>query len=444
MIRPLIGAMVSVMVMTAQRSATAQTASAPPEPAPQTTTAPQPADAGTAAQPATPGVRVVAGQEGFALESGDGDFRLQIGLLLQLDGRFALDDENSQVVDTFASRRIRPYLRGRIARRFEFYLDPDFAGGSLVLQDAYLDTIFAPALRVRAGKGKTPFGMERLHSASNLLFMERASPTALVPNRDLGIQVLGDISGGLISYLGGVMNGVPDGGSIDLDTTDSKDVSGRLIIRPFKKLPNTHPAYGLGVAISGSSGKAIGAAALPSFRTQTLMQPYFAYANGATPAVGDGTRVRYSPQIWYFYKAFGGWGEWVHTDTPIRREAVRDDVAHDAWQVAASWVLTGENATDASAGIRPRAGFGFGNGGWGAFQVSVRYHVLEVDEAAFTHGFAAAGASRKAESWTLGLNWLITGNIKYILNFERTVFDDDTSGPRRPENALAFRTQLSL
>ena len=43
-----------------------------------------------------------------------------------------------------------------------------------------------------------------------MLFMERALPNALVPNRDVGVQVLGDIKGGLVSYLGGVMNGVAD------------------------------------------------------------------------------------------------------------------------------------------------------------------------------------------------------------------------------------------
>ena len=82
-----------------------------------------------------------------------------------------------------ALRRLRPYLRGRFSKRFEFYFNPDFAGGTLVVQDAYVDTIFSPAFRIRAGKGKTPFGLERLHSASNLLFFNRALPTALVPNR---------------------------------------------------------------------------------------------------------------------------------------------------------------------------------------------------------------------------------------------------------------------
>ena len=201
------------------------------------------------------------------------------------------------------------------------------------------DTVFAPAFRVRAGKGRTPFGFERLHSASNMLFIERAFPTALVPNRDIGVQVLGDVSDGLVSYLAGVMNGVADGGSADVDNNDGKDVSG---------------------------------------------------------------------------------------------------------QVAALWVLTGENATDAGIGARPRRSFDFGAGGWGAFQIAARYHALQVDDRAFALGFAAAGASRKAEGYTVGLRWYANGNLWYTLNFERTVYDRDSGGPRPAENGLAFRTQFNF
>ena len=392
---------------------------------------------------APPAPRIVAGQDGFAVESADGDYRLQFGVLLHADGRFALDDDNGQVVDTFAARRVRPYLRGRLARRFEFYLNPDFAGSTLVIQDAYLDTIFSPAFRVRAGKGKVPFGMERLQPASNLLFMERALPNAIVPNRDAGIQVLGDVAGGVVSYLGGVMNGVPDGGSGDVDTSDSKDVAGRIVVRPFNRRPAASVARGLNIGFSATAGTATGTAALPVVRTQILQQTFFTYAGGTTPAVADGTRTRYSPSVWYFHKAFGGWGEYVHTETPVTRAAFAGDIALDAWQVAGSWVITGETATDAGTGVRPRNNFDFGAGHWGAFQVAARYHALAVDEEAFTLGFAAAGASRTADAWTIGLNWYLTGNVRVTGNFERTVFDDDT-GPRRPENAAAFRTQLSF
>jgi phosphate-selective porin OprO/OprP len=397
-----------------------------PAPAPGAQTDPQPA--------------VVPGfQDGFVVQSPDGDFRLQIGLLVQADGRFAFQDSSDGVVDTFAFRRLRPYLRGRFSRRFEFYFNPDFAGGILVVQDAYVDTIFAPGFRIRAGKGKTPFGLERLHSAPNLLFFNRALPTALVPNRDVGIQVLGDISGGVVSYLAGVMNGVADGGSGDLDTSDSKDVSGRIIVRPFNRLA-TGPLRGLGLAISGSNGRQTGAGALPAFRTQSLEQPYFAY-NGAS---ADGVRTRYSPQAFYYFKAFGGFAEYVHTTTPIRKGLVRDEIAHDAWQVAGSFVLTGEAATDAGAGVRPRANFDFGNGNLGAFQAAFRYHTLKIDDRAFTLNLATGGSSRKAASWTAGLNWFLTPNFKYVFTFERTVFDDDPGGPRKAENGLVFRTQVNF
>jgi phosphate-selective porin OprO/OprP len=399
------------------------------------------AQAGTQAPPTPSGpARVGAGQDGFLIESADGDFRLQMGLLVHADGRFAVDDGEEQVVDTFAFRRLRPYLRGRFSRRFEFHLNPDFAGGTLVVQDAYVDTVFAPEFRIRAGKGKTPFGLERLHSASNLLFFSRALPTALAPNRDLGIQALGDIHDGVVSYQAGLMNGVPDGGSSDLDTGDGKDVSGRLVVRPFTRI-GTSPLRGFGVALAASTGRQAGASALPAFRTQSAEQPYFAYSGGA---VADGSRWRYSPQAFYYFKRFGGFAEYVHTDTPVREGLARGDISHDAWQVALSYVLTGENATAAAAGVRPRAAFDFGNGGPGAFQVAARYHTLEVEEQAIALGFAAPGSSRKADSWTIGLNWYLTANFRYTFNFERTVFDDDPDGLRPAENAFVFRTQAAF
>ena len=207
------------------------------------------------------------------------------------------EDDNQAVNDTFALRRLRPYLRGRILRRFEFYLNPDFAGGTLVVQDAYLDTIFSPAFRIRAGKGKTPFGMERLHSASNLLFMDRALPTSLAPNRDLGVQVLGDVHGGVFSYLAGVMNGVADGGSADLDTNDGKDVSDapdrppvhaepdEPVPRPRRRGVGFHAADRRAPPRCHRSGRRRSSS--PTSRTPP-------------GAVADGRRTRYSPQIFFF------------------------------------------------------------------------------------------------------------------------------------------------
>jgi phosphate-selective porin OprO/OprP len=234
------------------------------------------------------------------------------------------------------------------------------------------------------------------------------------------------------------MNGVPDGGSGDLDSADGKDVSGRLVVRPFIRIA-AGPLRGLGLAMSGSHGRQAGANALPAFRSASADQPYFSYSGAAA----DGVRRRYSPQAFYYFKSFGGFAEYVHTATPVRKGAVREEIAHDAWQVAASYVLTGETATDNGAGVRRRASVGPG-GSLGAFQIAARYHTLRVDDRALTLGFATPGSSRSADAWTVGLNWFLTSNVRYTFNFERTVFDGDPDGPRPAEDAFVFRTQVSF
>src|SRR6187549_2310079 len=103
MLRRLISQLVFTgLTLAMATAALAQTQQPPPTPAP---------------QPSPTPARVVAGQEGIAIESANGDFRLQFGILAHLDGRFALSDSNEQVIDTFAVRRARAYLRGRVSRR---------------------------------------------------------------------------------------------------------------------------------------------------------------------------------------------------------------------------------------------------------------------------------------------------------------------------------------
>lgn len=366
-------------------------------------------------------------QNGFLIQSADGENRLQIGLLTQFDGRFALDDESGDLTDTFALRRLRPTFRGTIGGRFEYRFTPETAGGSFSILDAYFDTRFSSAVRLRVGKGKSPISHERLHSASSLLFIERAFPATVAPNRDVGVQLLGDVAGGRVSYIASLLNGSRDGSSSDVDSDDAKDVVGRIVVRPVE---------GLSLALSAAAGSVEGSSALPAYRTTVFQQTFFSYAG----AVADGQRTRYSPAVAYYRGPFGAFADYIYSGIEISNGANSFDVGHNAWQASASWVLTGEAATE--NGVVPRANFGSGEG-WGAFQVAARYQALEVDRLAFDAGLAAPGSSRKAEAWTVGLNWYLNRYLLYKLNFERTVFDDD-KGARPAENVLAFRSQINF
>ena len=290
-------------------------------------------------------------QDGFFIQTADGENRLAIGAIANIDGRFSLDDE-SPVTDTFTVRRLRPVFFGRVARYFEFKVMPDFGNGTAVIQDAFFDLRLSSRFRLRAGKDKTPIGYEMLVLAPRLIFPERSLASSLVPNRDVGVQALGDIAGGRVSYAAGVFNGVPDGGTstTDVDTNGGKDVAARILVRPFQsQSASSSSLQGLGFHIGGSTGRQSGA--LPTWRTSVL-RSYFSYVNGAT---ASGTRNRITPAVFYYRRAFGAFAEYMRSTQAVARNGVEIDVSNHAWDVTASYLLTGETATTGI--LRPEANF---------------------------------------------------------------------------------------
>jgi phosphate-selective porin OprO/OprP len=268
-----------------------------------------------------------------------------------------------------------------------------------------------------------------------VIFYERSLPSQIAPNRDIGVQVLGDIDGGLVSYGAAVQNGVPDGASGELDTNDGKDVAGRIAVRPFVAHA-TSPLSGLTVAIAGTTGKQSGPLAV--LHTTSLAQTFVSYGG----ASADGRLNRVSPQAQFNFKRVWALAEYIHSNVPMRRESVAAEVAHDAWEISGAYLLTAGDMSP-ERGARPRHNFDFGGGHIGMLQVAARYHTLTVDDAAFVYGLAMAGSTQTAKAWTLGLNWYLSPNFKYVAVYERTDFSG--YGAVRPtENALAFRAQVAF
>jgi len=266
---------------------------------------------------------LVAGKDGFSLKSADSRFQLKLRGYAQSDGRFFFADAEKRLVNTFLMRRIRPIFEGNLDKNFDFYLMLDFGGGTTVIQDAYVDFHYSLKARVRIGKLKEPFGIERLQSGANLLFVERALPNNLVPNRDVGAQLHGELAKGAITYAVSVFNGVADGASGDSDNGDEKDLVGRLFFLPFKNTSAT-ALQDLGLGVAGSSGTQQGSAtapSLPSYRTPA-QQIYFSYRSDATTAgtaIASGKRTRISPQGYFYSGAFGLFGEYVISKQEVTR-----------------------------------------------------------------------------------------------------------------------------
>jgi phosphate-selective porin OprO/OprP len=383
--------------------------------------------------PASP--LVVKWNNGIDIGTADGANDFQIGTLVELDGRFGLDDPLHDVSDTFVMRRVRPIFQGRAAKYFEFRVMPDFGNGQTVLFDAYFDVRFSRTFRVRFGKDKTPLGLEQLYADYTLLLPERTLVTNLVPNRDVGIQVQGDAAGGAITYIGAVFNGIPDLANGDVDTDTAKDLAGRVTVRPFIRAKN--PALrGFGAAVGATHGRETGP--LPSYRS-TAQQTFFSYV---ATAVADGDRTRVAPSAFYYYKSFGAFAEYAHNTQIVRAVNTSAELTHTAWEITGSYVLTGEPTSD--RGVIPARPFDPSRHQWGAVQIVARHSRLNLDPAAFTSGLASSASSRAASA--TGVSALLYANayVKYVLSFERTVFDDSAQAGRPPEHAMVFRLQLNL
>jgi phosphate-selective porin OprO and OprP len=390
---------------------------------------------------------VGAGREGFAMRSADGAFQLRLRGYMQSDGRFYADDAPARSADTFLLRRVRPILEGTLFKNVDFKLMPDFGGGTTVLQDAYIDLRLTPAAKIRAGKFKTPFGLERLASATDLLFVERALPTAVAPNRDAGVLLFGDLLNATLNYSVGVMNGVLDGGSGDADDGDGKDAVARVFALPFKASRHER-LRGVGIGVAATTGTQRGtlsAPNLPAYRTngQITFARYRVDLTAAGTTVADGSRWRVSPQGYFYTGPFGVLAEYAFSSQRVRREIETARLGTRAWQVATSYVLTGEDST--YRGVTPRGAFDPSAGSWGAVEVTARLNGLMLDEEAFPIFANPAIAARDARGWAVGANWYLNRAVKVTADYEETYFRGGAaSGDRETERDLFTRIQLGF
>jgi phosphate-selective porin OprO and OprP len=387
-------------------------------------------------------------KDGFGIKSADGKFALRIRGLAQADGRFFLSDSAFPVTNTFFIRRARPILEATVGKYLEVRIQPDFGQGASVLFDAYADVKVAPAFAVRVGKFKPPVDLERLQSASDIVFAERSLATNLAPNRDVGLQLSGDISSGVFTWQAGVFNGVPDLGNGDTDLSDAKDFAGRVFVQPFKR----GTLAGLGVGISGTAGLERGnttTSGLASYRTPG-QQTFFRYASSAstpaTNAFADGQRARLAPQAYFYSGPLGLHGEYIQSWQEVTRVATATTTAklkHTAWQTTGSYFLTGEKNSFRSAA--PKRPFDPKEGTFGAVELAARYSELSLDDATFPTFANPASTPSKAKAWAVGVNWYLARAIKVMVDYEHATFTGGAAaGDREAENFVVTRVQHSF
>ena len=423
-----------------------------------------------------------AGPDGFKITSNDKQHALRVGGTIQTDGRFFLSNETTPSVggkpintpagpDAILIRQGRLLLEGYAYKDINFRVLADFANSNL-LPDAYVDYTYRSYASLLAGKFRPSVSLERLQGDGDTVFLERALPSNLAPNRDVGIQLHGGfalpgyqgekVAGAIdaknaFTYQIGVTDGTGDSGNLTTGNTGlsgNKEFDGRVFAQPLQHIGNKW-LEGFGVGIAGSFGSP-NHQALNVQRTalgQSQFLDYTKVGAGVGTVTSNGATSRIYPQAFWYAGPVGLLGEYVESSQHLAASGLsvghknnNVDQTNKAYQIQASYVVTGED--NAFTGVKPLRNFDPSKGAWGALQLAARWSELTVDSDTFKLIDASQSAS-KASAWTIGANWFLNKNTIVRTDFENVSFTGGagttTAIANRPsEKVFSTRFQLAF
>jgi phosphate-selective porin OprO/OprP len=440
-----------VITASASSTALAQPAEPPIAPAePPTPTPPQPVTPPPPPPPAQTVVVPVVAPDSPKEDKKDKDHKDKLPLEVKVGGYAQFDARrflNESKAHELTIRRLRFKLDGSASKYFKFRTLIDFAGSKVVVDDAWLEAVVRPELSIRAGKDKSQFGIERLQSATQLTFVERAYPTQLAPNRDIGVWLRGDIEKGLLHYAFGAVDGVANSAVIEGETDDVLEFNAHLLVSPFAKNKQLGD-LGLGAATTfGRTKGTILNTGLTNIRSagQTTIVKFATGTDLPATAVADGYRTRWTAHGYYYRGPIGVLAEYVRDREPVQFAHSHELLLNDAWQIAASAALTpGDRPTYKS--IKPKHAFDPEKGTYGAVELAARYSGVRFDSGAFSAGITKAATSfERANELTIGANWYLNEYLKLQLDYSFTSFTSNDATVDPPaEHLLATRFQVSI
>ena len=370
-------------------------------------------------------------KNGIGMQSADGKNTIQLMGRLHMDyrsfgsGYTSGATKSDQLTDMLDIRRARLGVRGQIDKDFKYEIqgtygmtDNGMSSSSTEVDIAFADYAANPAAMFRFGKFKMPFSLEQLTSSNNIDFMERSfanqNEGEYVPAKETGVMLHGSPIAGTsygLAYSRGRGNKSAQ--------YDGADFIGRGTANVAKLLGRDDIVTHLGLGYS--TGKVKSATSYASARDES--RAYSGFFNGTEAVTAGSTRTRSDVEYAVAYGPYKVQGEFFQigysdmTGTNAGSNSINMNYNEILWNI------TGEshnysNTAGTFGWIKPNTKFS-PNGGLGAWQVGVR--LSDFDGSDFT---AASGKTSKATSMTYGLNWYLNDNVRFMLNYVETKFDD--------------------
>ncbi len=400
-------------------------------------------------------------KDGIVFESGNGDFSMALTGRVHADYRWFDYNDNedhptippgnsiantNSVTDTFDIRRARIGFKAKYKEFYEAELSADIATGtntsvtSTTRDVAYLNVAWWKPVQFRFGLFKMPMNLEELTSSNNIDFMERSFVNQLAPAKEIGVMVHGSPLTG-VTYALAASNGAGKNAESD-SREDSKDVIGRVTANFAEMMGNKEMVLHAGVSYSqgdlpqgtvGGNGRTEARGA--TFYTAPVLDPTFESI--------DRSRVGLEGVV--AYNQFKFQTEWMKLSNDFSTNTRSYNLDTKNWYAEALWAITGETYADiykngAFGGIKPKNDFNPTTFSGGAWEIGLRYSEFDASDynaigvgQGVTGGTDAAIATKakgfaEAKAYTAGVKFLPNSNMRFMLNYVKTDFNDVIGG----------------
>lgn len=347
----------------------------------------------------------------------------KIGAKFAVDAAAYVADEDLEDFEAGAEvRRARFYVRGdcQIFLPVSYEIEVGYIPGRFYFENSYLEFRNLGFLgSLKMGQYQAPMSLVNYGSSWDTMFMESAAPIqALAPGVEAGLQFGRPVVGQRMTWAAGLFTK-----GTDNDFGDATQDFGRVIARvtglPYYEHDETAPESQrlLHVGLSGYSLYAGGGSVRYQSRPESHLAPYLidtgeidadaAFVLGGEVAWVDGPLCLQ--------------GEYLHSWV---RRPESDSTEFFGFYVSASWFLTGESrpynpVQGTFTRVIPRRSVSRSQGGWGAWEVALRYSYTDLDSAEVRGGRLGMGMA--------GVNWYLLSHLKWRFNYGLGSLDNSSS-----------------
>lgn len=372
----------------------------------------------------------------LVFESKDADYKVWFDTRVQADFAtfFGEDEDYDPIGDGASIRRARFAIKAQVTPNWYGEIDLDFANGIAELKDAILRYDGIKNFEFQIGNFKENFSLQRNTSSRYLQFIERPMVTYLAPSRHLGVNVKYSVP--LIWAAGGVffqeiagdeeITNVQDNNK-DFGRGTGHSFTGKLVVRPLYKAQDM--GIHIGGAVSYRTPKSHDApgdfgGVRHSMRNSTSINRKKYLDTDVIKGVDH--ELRYTAELTGHYKGLRFETAYIGTNIVLKDDSPelnKNDKSLGGWYAQAGYLLFGgKQRYDSNGAKYNRVQRGQK---WGDVELTGRYEHINLND------FDGGVYGGSAEAYTVGLNFWVNNNVKFMINYQYTNNDRYANGKNK-------------